>query len=50
LEYDKAIDCYDRCFEKIDDSDHNLKTVVLSNKAQCYVKLKKYNKAYEFAD
>ena len=33
LEYDKAIDCYDRCFEKIDDSDHNLKTVVLSNKA-----------------
>lgn len=50
LEYDKAIDCYDRCFERIDDSDHNLKTVVLSNKAQCCIKLKKYSKAFEFAD
>ena len=50
LEYDKAIDCYDRCFEHIDDSDHTLKTVVLSNKAQCYIKLKKYRKAFEEAD
>jgi len=50
LEFDKAIDCYDRCFDKIDDSNHALKTVVLSNKAQCYIKLKKYNKAYEQAD
>jgi len=50
LEYDKAIDCYDRCFDKIDDSDHNLKTIVLSNKAQCYIKLKKYSKAYDQAD
>ena len=33
LEYEKAIDCYDRCFPKIDDSDHNLKTIVLSNTA-----------------
>ena len=50
LEYEKAIDCYDRCFDRIDDSDHALKTVVLSNKAQCYVKMKKYAKAYTCAD
>lgn len=50
LEYEKAIDCYDRCFVHIDDSDHSLKTVVLSNKAQCYMKMKKYIKAYDFAD
>jgi|APSaa5957512535_1039671.scaffolds.fasta_scaffold96315_1 DnaJ homolog subfamily C member 7 len=50
LEYEKAIDCYDRCFPYIDDSDHNLKTIVLSNKAQCYLKLKQYGKAFEEAD
>ena len=42
LEYEKAIDCYTRCFPHIPESDHLLRTVVFSNRAQCYIKLKKY--------
>ena len=50
LEYEKAIDCYTRCFPHIPDSDHLLKTVVLSNRAQCQIKLKKYELAFQDAD
>lgn len=32
------------------ESDHTLRTVVYSNRAQCYIKLKKYENAYADAD
>jgi tetratricopeptide (TPR) repeat protein len=40
LEYDKAIDCYTRCLPHIPESDHLMNTIVYSNRAQCYIKLK----------
>jgi tetratricopeptide (TPR) repeat protein len=46
LEYDKAIDCYTRCLTHIDDSNHALICVVYSNRAQCHIKLKKYEQAF----
>jgi tetratricopeptide (TPR) repeat protein len=50
LEFEKAIDCYTRCLPHIDDSDHSLRTIVYSNRAQCHLKLKKYENAYTDAD
>jgi tetratricopeptide (TPR) repeat protein len=51
LEYSKAIDCYNKCLRAIDDygGDLEIKKLVLSNRAQAYIKLKVYNKAYEDA-
>lgn len=50
LEYEKAIDCYTRCIPHIPESDHSLRTIVYSNRAQCYIKLKKYELAFQDAD
>jgi len=33
LEYLKAIDCYTRCLPQVPESDHTLRTVVLSNRS-----------------
>jgi len=33
LEYEKAIDCYTRCLPQIPESDHNLRMIVVSNRA-----------------
>ena len=56
LEYSKAIDCYNKCLKAIEDfpgkspeADRDMKMLVLSNRAQAYIKLKVYNKAYEDA-
>lgn len=50
LEYEKAIDCYTRCLPHIPESDHNLHTIVFSNRAQCHIKLRKYESAFTDAD
>mgnify|MGYP006098574417 CR=1 FL=1 len=50
LDYVKAIDCYTRCLPYIPDSDHNLRTIVYSNRAQCQLKQKKYELAFQDAD
>ena len=50
LEYEKAIDCYTRCIPHLPESDHNLSCIVYSNRAQCYIKLHKYESAYSDAD
>ena len=55
LDYSKAIECYTRCLNNIDKGkDHQLiqnpqemKKLVLSNRAQAYLKLKAYSKAYD---
>jgi len=56
LEYSKAIDCYNKCIGAIDDfpsknkeTDNEMKKLVLSNRAQAYIKLKIYQKAYDDA-
>lgn len=56
LEYSKAIDCYNKCLKAIEDfpgkspeADREMKMLVLSNRAQAYIKLKVYNKAYDDA-
>jgi tetratricopeptide (TPR) repeat protein len=56
LEYSKAIDCYNKCLKAIDDlptnnldQDQEMRKVVLSNRAQAYIKLKVYYKAYDDA-
>lgn len=51
LEYSKAIDCYNKCLKAIDDfgGDLEIKKLVLSNRAQAYIKLKVYAKAFEDA-
>jgi DnaJ family protein C protein 7 len=50
LEYEKAIDCYNKCIEAINESDHAMKTIVFSNRAQCHIKLKNYENAFVDAD
>jgi len=50
LEYEKAIDCYTRCLPQVPESDHTLRCVVYSNRAQCRIKLKEYEQAYQDAD
>ena len=50
LDYDRAIEKYTRCIPEVPASDHNLRTIVYSNRAQCYLKLKKYENAYLDAD
>lgn len=49
-EHEKAIDSYNRCIPNIPDSDHSFRTIVYSNRAQCYIKLKKYENAYQDAN
>lgn len=50
LDYDRAIEKYTRCISEIPESDHTLRTVVYSNRAQCYIKLQKYENAFLDAD
>lgn len=45
LEYEKAVDSYTRCLEHIPDNANEMKTIVLSNRAQSNLKLKKYKDA-----
>ncbi|KAH8863158.1 Protein unc-45 like [Schistosoma japonicum] len=42
--YQEAVDLYDRCLN-LCDSDNNMKLVLQSNKAQCYLNLSNYNDA-----
>lgn len=48
--FDKAIDCYTDAIVHIDESNHQLRCLIYSNRAQCNLKLKKYEKAYHDAD
>ena len=48
--FDKAIDCYTDAIPHIDESNHQLRCLVYSNRAQCNLKMKKYEKAYLDAD
>lgn len=48
--FDKAIDCYTDAIVHIPESNHQLRCLVYSNRAQCHLKLKKYEKAYQDAD
>ena len=57
LEYAKAIECYTRCIRALDDgkdknvADPNeMRKLVFSNRAQAYLKLKAYQRAFEDAD
>ena len=50
LDYERAVEKYTRCIPEVPASDHTLRTVVYSNRAQCYIKLKKYENAYADAD
>lgn len=50
LDFDRAIEKYTRCIPEVPESDHNLRTIVYSNRSQCYIKLKKYENAYMDAD
>ena len=42
MDYEKAIDCYTRCIPHIPDSNHELRTIAYSNRAQCNIKIKRY--------
>jgi len=52
LEYSLAIDQYTKCIRAIEDNksltedDNEMKKIVFSNRAQSYIKLKSYSKAY----
>ena len=48
--FDKAIDCYTRAIPHIPESSHEMRCVVYSNRAQCYLKLKKYEQGFMDAD
>lgn len=50
LEFSNAIDCYSRCLNSIGDDKPEMKTVVLSNRAQACLKLKRYLEAETDAD
>ena len=50
LDYTNAIDCYTRCLEKVAHNELELKKIVLSNRAQSYLKVKKYKEAELDAD
>ena len=58
LDYSKAIECYTRCLKHIDEGKDShliadkqeMKKLVYSNRAQAYLKLKAYAKAFEDAD
>lgn len=58
LDYSKAIECYSRCINNIDgakdahliNDPNEMKKVVLSNRAQAYLKLKAYAKAFDDAN
>lgn len=51
LEFRKAIDMYTKCLKAITDKDpKDMRMLVLSNKAQSYLKIKQYNEAERDAD
>ena len=58
LEYSKAIECYTRCLKNIDGAKDShliqnmqeMKKIVLSNRAQSYLKLKAHAKAFDDAN
>ena len=55
LDYTKAIECYSRCLNNIDNAKdahliadpNEMKKLVLSNRSQAYLKLKAYAKAFD---
>ena len=50
LDYERAIDCYTRCIAHIPESDHVMRCIVFSNRAQSYIKIKKYEMAFMDAE
>lgn len=58
LEYSKAIDCYTRCIDAIENHSSSkliekpleMKMLIYSNRAQAYIKLKCYPKAFDDAN
>jgi len=52
LEYPNAIECYTKCLNSIKDGvdPPEMRTVVLSNRAQSYLKLKAHLKAFDDAN
>jgi len=58
LDYSKAIECYSRCINNIDgakdshliNDPNEMKKLVLSNRAQAYLKLKAHAKAFDDAN
>ena len=52
LEYSNAIECYTRCLKHIIDGvdPSDMRTIVFSNRSQCYLKLRAYMKAFEDAN
>mmetsp|Transcript_100906 Transcript_100906/g.139208 ORF Transcript_100906/g.139208 Transcript_100906/m.139208 type:complete len:129 (+) Transcript_100906:424-810(+) len=51
LEFRKAIDMYTKCIQSITDKDpKDMKMLVLSNRAQSYLKIKVYDEAERDAD
>jgi tetratricopeptide (TPR) repeat protein len=54
LDYQNAAECYTRCLAKIainnNENDLDMKKIVLSNRSQSYLKLKRYLEAEYDAD
>ena len=56
LEYSNSIDCYSKCLKALDDfpttkaADQEMRKLTYSNRAQAYLKLKVYQKAFEDAN
>lgn len=50
LEFTQAIECYTLCLDRVADNDLELRKIVFSNRAQSYIKLKKWKEAESDAD
>ena len=50
LNYKEAIDCYSRCLERVAANDNEMRKIVLSNRAQSFLKLGKHREAELDAD
>ena len=50
LDFINAIDCYTRCLDRIPENDLEMRKIVLSNRAQSYIKVNKYREAEKDAD